>query len=501
VNQQASLPSTERGTVAWPPLSYKTALDAAAWAWRSRRVFSIVLLVIAVSLGAHYRFHNLQRWDMNGDEGNAWAAVVKPTVHQVMATFWREENGGKLPLFDIVLHEWVRIFGDSLFAMRAMSATLGTLAIVLLFVAVREICRSLGGAALAEVAEIGGAFAALIYALNLTIVVSDRTAREFALLTVAELAQIIFFVRAQRRGTWTDYLGIAAFTAVMLPINYTASFLLFAEALWLGCVLLAKWAGSVPARKLAIFAPGIAVMGGIALLAPLLPRIFASSRDAVQAGAVSWIKLQPASWPLTVLRDVAGVPALFRILVALMVFGIGWQWRSGRLAWGFLAAWMLGPLLTVFLISYTIQPMEFPRYVLIAFVGMFALAGFGAGCVRSTAVRIVLAAMIVHFAVPPVRGWLKALRDGSWREATTLADQSAAGGQIAVCPSFNLDVVRFYLPPEHRPDAVAMDLKCSSAPVLILSGKGIIPDEQMAMAQACYPRLLADLQLVEVRAR
>jgi uncharacterized membrane protein len=124
--------------------------------------------------------------------------VIKPTLRQVSAAFWQFENGGKLPLFDIVLHEWVRIFGDSLFAMRAMSAALGTLAIVLLFIAVRETGRSLGGDAAIEAGEVGGAFAALLYALNLTIVVSDRTAREFPLLTVVELAQITFFVRAHR---------------------------------------------------------------------------------------------------------------------------------------------------------------------------------------------------------------------------------------------------------------------------------------------------------------
>ena len=159
-----------------------------------------------MSIGAHYRLHKLQRWDMNGDEGNAWTAVVKPTVWQVVATFWRKENGGKLPVFHILLHEWVRIFGDSLFALRAMSALLGTLAIVLLFVAVRETCRSLGDGAVAELGEVGGALAALMYALNLTIVVSDRTAREFPLLIVAELLQIIFLcalsATAPGRTTW-----------------------------------------------------------------------------------------------------------------------------------------------------------------------------------------------------------------------------------------------------------------------------------------------------------
>jgi hypothetical protein len=500
VNEQAR--STSPGRIAAvSPLSRQTAWDAALWAWRSERLFSIVLLVVAVLLGAFYRFHRLARWDMNGDEGVAWAAVMKPTLRQVVASFWRFENGGKLPLFDIVLHEWVRIFGDSLFAMRAMSAALGTVAIVLLFVAVRESGRCLGGAAAIEAGEVGGAFAALIYALNLTIVVSDRTAREFPLLTVVELAQIIFFVRAQRGGAWTDYLGIAVFTALMLPINYTASFLLATEALWLGILLIARWAGSVRAAELAIFRSGLAVIGGIALLAPLLPGIFISSRAAVQHNAVSWIQLQPPVWPYTVFRDVAGKPWLFALLEVLIVFGVLSQWRSGRLAWGFLAAWMLGPVVAVYLVTYLIQPMEFPRYVLIAFVGMFALAGFGAGSVRSTVVRIALVAAIIHLSTPSIHNWLKALRDGAWREATALADRSAAGGQIAVCSSINLNVVRFYLPPERRRDAVAMTLTCGSPPVLILSGRGVVSNDEIAVAEACYPRVIARLQLVEVRAR
>jgi len=503
VKQNVGLTSPERITDASPPPPRRTVWEAALEAWRSSRLFTLVLLALALGLGAYYRFHKLARWDMNGDEAVAWAAAIKPALRQVTATFWRFENGGKLPLFHIALHEWVRLFGDSLFAMRAMSAALGTLAILLLFFAVREAGRSLGGAAGAEAGEVGGAFAALIYALNLTILASDRTAREFPLLTVAELAQIIFFLRAQRCGGWINYLGVAIFTAIMLPTNYTASFLLAAEALWLGGLLIAGWVGSARARELAIFAPGFAVCAGVAMLAPLLPGIFATSRQAVAAGAVGWIKLQPIAWPYTVFRDVVGKWRLFELFELLIVFGLFWQWRSaGRVAWAFLAVWMLGPVLTVYLVTYLIQPMEFPRYVLIAFVGLFALAGFGAGSVRSTAVRIAIAAMIVHLSVPLVDDWFKALRDGAWREAAALAMQNAGGGKIAVCPSYNLQVVRFYLPVARRPAAVGMDgEKCSSAPVMILSGQGVMPDQEFAAAQACYPRLIARLQLVEVRGR
>jgi hypothetical protein len=221
----------------------------------------------------------------------------------------------------------------------------------------------------------------------------------------------------------------------------------------------------------------------------------------VQQNAVSWIQTQPPAWPYTVFRDVAGKPRLFELLEVLIVFGLFSQWRSGRLAWGFLAAWMLGPVLAVYLVTYLIQPMEFPRYVLIAFVGMFALAGFGAGSVRSTVVRIALAAAIVHLSTPSIHNWVKILRDGAWREATALADRSAAGGQIAVCPPVNLNVVRFYLPPERRRDAVAMSRKCGPAQVVILSGRGVVSNDEIGAAEACYPRVLARLQLVEVRAR
>jgi hypothetical protein len=470
-------------------------------AWRSSRLFAFVLLALALILGGFYRFHWLARWDMNGDEGIAWVAVVKPTLREVTATFWEVENGGKLPLFDIVLHGWVRLFGDSLFALRAMPAALGTIAIVLLFIAVREVCRSLGGETVAEAGEVAGAFAALIYALNVTMVVSDRTAREFPLLIIAELAQIIFFVRAQRRATWVEYLGIAISTAIMVSTNYTASFLLSAEALWLGSLLLARWAGSARAADLEILGPGLAVMAGIALLTPLLPGIFISSSHAVHHNAVGWIRLQPVSWPFQVFCYAAGKPALFRILAALIVFGVCSQWRSARLAAGFLAAWMLVPVLAVFLVTYLVAPMEFPRYVLIAFIGMFAFAGYGAGCVRSTAVRIVIAVLIVHLSTPSIHNWVKVLRDGAWHEATALAAQSAAVGQIAVCPPVNLNVVRFYLGPQRRGDAVGMKRECSRAPVVILSGRGIAPSEEIALAEACYPRVLARFNLVEVRAR
>jgi hypothetical protein len=450
-------------------------------------------------LGAHYRFHRLDRWDLSGDEGQAWAGAIAPTVEEVIAAEPRIENGGKLPPYDLLLHGWIGIFGDAVASMRRLSAMIGTIVIVLVFVTVREVCRSLGDASAVSSGELAGAFAALIYATNLTMVISDRTAREFPLLLATELLQIVFFLRAQRRSAPADYAGTAIFTATMIATNYSSSFLLFAEASWLGCLLAAKWMGA-RAGKLAIVRPGIAVAAGVALLAPVLPYVFTDSKHAVETGAINWIKVQPISWPFTALRDAANSPELFWIFAALGVFGAWRQWRSARVALGFLAAWMAGPLLAAFAVTYLIRPMEFPRYVLIAFLGMFAFAGLGAAALRSAALRIALATLLVYLSAPPIHNWLRNYHELGWHEAASLAArETVRGDPIAVYNSHKVNVVRYYLTPDRRTDAVGMDDKCGNARILIIGGFGAAPAEEVAAARACYPHILALVHKVEVR--
>jgi hypothetical protein len=478
--------------------SVKKVIEDAA---HSARLFSMALLAVAVILGAYYRFNRIERWDLSGDEGTAWAGAIAPSVAAVIVAEPRIENGGKLPPYDLLLHGWIGVFGDSVASMRRLSAVIGTVVIVLVFVAVREVFRSLGDESAGSTGELAGAFAALIYATNLMMVVSDRTAREFPLLLASELLQIIFFVRAQRRGTLADCIGTALLTAAMIAINYSSSFLLCAEALWLSCLLTARWAGARASRP-EIVRPGVAVTAGVALLAPLLPMVFADSALAVRMGAVNWIKVQPISWPFTTLCDSANSPALFWVFAVLGIFGIWRHWRSARFASFFCAVWMAGPLLAAFAVTYLIRPMEFPRYVLIAFLGMFALAGQGAAALRSAALRIALVLLIVGLSSPAIHYWLRNYHELGWREAASLASrETALGDQIAVYNRYKVNVVRYYLASDRRTDVVSMGDQCGSARVLIIGGFGGATAADLATAQKCYPRLLARVHAVEVRTR
>ncbi len=435
---------------------------------------------------------------MSGDEGASWAAASAPSLQEVVNTEQRLDPG-KLALYDIILHEWIGVFGDSVFALRTMSVGLGIISLVLVFIAVREICGALGNQSVA-LGETAGAFAALFYATSLTMVNSDRTIRMYPLVMAAELLQITFFCRAQRRGTLANYLGVAIFTATMIATNFTSSFLIIAEALWLQCLLLAKETG-LRAGGLMVLGPSIAVITGIALLTPALPGALASSANAVQVGYINWIKLQPISWPYTTLRDGVGGYTLFWTFIILGAFGFWRQWRSGPLASAFFALWTIGSILAAVAVSYSIHPIENQRYVIIAFVGMFAFAGVGAASTRSTLLRLLLALLIIHFTVHRVHRWLRHSHEAAWSEATSTALEQSSGTNISVVPAYAEDVVRYYLPRNARNMAIGVNSGCGSGRVLILSGADWLPPEEITRMVKCYPRLAKQLHKVEVRLR
>lgn len=479
--------------------------QAGVRAWRSPRVFALVLLTVAVVLGAYLRFYRLAADSMDGDEGVTWMTATAPSL-RALEKRQQEFDPGKLALYEVLMRGWIEVFGDSLFSMRAMSSASGVISIVLVFAAVREIRDSFGDSLDSDSAEssagdVTGSFAALIYAANMDMVLSDRWARMYALMMTLALAQILFFARSQRRGGFANYAATAIFTALMIAANFSAGLLLVAEGLWLGCLLIGGWTGA-RTGGLAVWGPAGALAAGVALLSPMIPGMVSSSAHAIAVGTWSWLKVKTVWWPYTVLRSAANSHKLFRVLMGLGVFGVWWQWRKARMASGFFVAWMAGPILAALAVTYLLHPLEFPRYVLIAFVGMFALAAMGASALRSTLVRIAIAVVLIHLSVHPVRHWLKQSHAVAWNEATARAVARAApDDKIAVFPSFCADVVRYYTPPQRRKRIVGLWNNCGAAHILIMGGFKVYSASRINKMLTCYPHLIANVHKAEIRSR
>jgi mannosyltransferase len=456
-----------------------------------------MLLVVAIAAGTAVRFYRLDAVSMTADEGAAWAAAAEP-VNRLLQ-LQPQLDSGKLALYDLLLHYWIGIFGDSLRSMRSLSAAIGTVSILLIFAVMRELYRVFADQQW-KTGELAGGFAALMFATNVALVQSARTARMYPLMTAAELAQILFFVRAQRHGGVFNYILTAVFLALAIAANFTAVFLVGAESIWVGYLLLARWR-RWPGVRLRIAGPALSLGAGFALLLPFAPAALAASRVAVRVGALDWIRYQsPLSWSYDVLRNDAGNKSLFRLFLVLAAFGI-WRHRSeAPLAPIFMAAAMAGPFAAVALLGLFGRPMMVERYVLLALIAFLALAATGAAAIGSKLGRILVFLLIVWLSV-------RAFRHSSgfwvdWKTAVAIACAGSSGqAVIGVVPSYAVSVVRYNLPPERRPLALGLDSQCGNSQILIVNPGGLLSQRSMSELNACYPHLLGRATRVEVRAR
>jgi len=455
------------------------------------------MLAIAIAFGMALRFDRLDAVSMTADEGAAWAAAAQPVSRllQLQPHF----DSGKLALYDLLLHYWIRIFGDSLRSMRGLSAAFGTISIVLMFVVLGELYGAFAEG-YSNTWNVAGGFGALLFATNLAIVQSERTARMYPLVTAAELAQIFFFVRAQHcRGVLNCILA-AVFLALAIAANFTAMFLLVGEGVWIGYLLLARWR-HWPGVQLQIAAPALSLALGVGLLLPFAPAALAASQAAIRGGALDWIRYQPPlGWFYHVLRDDTGNKSLFRLFLAFGAIGIWRHWSKAPLVQMFLVAAIVGPFAAVATLSLLRRPMMVDRYVSLALIAFLGLAATGAAALRSKTVRVLAFLLIVWLSA-------RALKHSSgfwvdWKKAAAIAcAMSSADARIGVVPQYAVNVVRYHLPAERRPLAFGLDSRCGNSQILILSPGHLIPSAYISELNACYPRLLGQATRVEVRAR
>jgi mannosyltransferase len=456
-------------------------------------------LALALVLGAALRFADLGAYEMSADEGASWAAAVQPSFAEVLKA-QRHLNPAELGLHDVALHYWMSAFGASVAAMRALSALAGTVAILLTFVATRELL------ALDDVSTSGddhrdttAALAALILAVSLLSIKYARELRMYPLMLALVIAQAICFLRAARKGSALAYAGVALFTALAIAAHPMAILVFAGEGVWLIYALSQlRMRFSMPSARRLLYLV-LALAAGVILAGLAAAPMLAPGPRSPHGSVLNWVQRPALSAPFALFNKGAGSVA-FPVLAALALWGAICGWRRMRLATLFLLLWMWLPPLALMVLSYAIRPVFVERYLITSFVPFFILAAIGIAELPSNSLRAAATTVVVILSLGHVYGWSRKPHDTQWREGLRIALAAHDGKPISVAPGYAVNVARYYLP-ESQPaiELVQADPVGAAGDVLLLSDQS--KGEVAARLAAEYPNLLTRVRGLQIRGR
>jgi len=472
----------------------------------------LAILAVAIAVGAYLRCANLAALELSADEGASWAAAAAPTLGQVLRSQARL-NPGELGLHDAALHLWMVLFGDSLAAMRTLSATAGTVAIILVFVVTRAILDltsrsrddSAASGANAPAADMEApaaadgdliaALGALIFAVNLISIKYSREARMYPMALALVLAQVWFFLRSLRDGGLIDYAGAALLTALAVAATFTASLVLVPEGLYLVLIL-----AEAPARNWRrVAAVGSALGAGLLLTAPLVLISIQLRGSTPNPRTWEWIPRPSLGAPVALFNKATGTYA-FPLLAILAASGVVRQWHRRRPALTFLLLWMFAPPVVLTIVSYALQPAFVERYLLASFVPFFVLAAIGLLELRPASLRPGALALLAALALAHVEAWNRKPHGVSFAEAAAAASTGLPSADaIGIAPRYAASVVRYYLR-NTKPTRTIEAADAQPPPAVVIIADTFDPAETAELARR-YPRPLARFDGVMVRGR
>ena len=458
-----------------------------------------MLLIVAIATGGFLRFAQLDKLELSADEGASWAAAAAPSLGQVIRMQTRL-NPGELGLHDAALHLWIRLFGDSLTAMRALSATAGTVAILLVFIVVREILaltprvhddESTVEARFPSDADLVCAIAALIFAVNLVTIKYSREVRMYPLGLALGLAQVCLFARSLRLGTMLAYAGLTILTPLAIAATYTAGLVLIPEGLYLAMLL----ARGTPWRR--IVGVGLALGAGLVLIAPSMIIAVGTRGSAPNLHTWNWIPRPSLGATFALFNKATGTYA-FPLLAILAVSGVVRQWSLRREALIFTLLWMFVPPILLTLVSYVLHPAFVERYLLGSFVPFFILAALGLIALKPAEFRPGALALVVALALAHDTTWWQKPHGAGFAEAAAAAARGLGPADtIGVAPHYAAGVVNYYL--RHVQPPLQVEAADGEPPPTVVIIADAFDPVEGAQLRSRYPRSLASFDGVMVR--
>lgn len=395
---------------------------------RTRRALWLLLLVIAV--GSFLRIYGLGAESIWLDEAHSVRVSSENLASVVRAT-----TGQHLPLYFVILHFWMGLWGTSEVAVRSLSAIFGIISIPLIYY--------VGSLLFNKRVGLIGSF---LSAISLYHIQFSQEARPYALLLLLSLLSFLLFVQILKQDKKWFYLFYLLTNILLIYTHVFALFIIAAQMLF----LFLFWTKYKPQRFKLLSVQMVTVVA-------ILPFIFHISRAATSMIEHGFWISEPS---LKAIYDTLWLFAGYQNLLVLIFFCLAfiaplsikrtegkWVLRKPLeslkgISWGIrlkaieeillLVIWLSLPIVLAFIISKVITPIYVTRYLIGASPALYLLVAKGLSDLKVRKVIYPALLIIVLLALPNLANYYINYGKEQWREVAQLVELNAGENDVLV---------------------------------------------------------------------
>ncbi len=403
--------------------------------------YGIALLAI-VSLGLLLRVYNLGAASVYMDEAFT-VAIAKLSVPNLIAADTGDTNP---PLYYLLLHYWIDLFGTSESAVRLLPALFGTLAIPVAYLVGRQLFD-----------REAGIWGALLLAVSSFNIYYAQETRMYSLMVLLALVSMYFFLRLVQQASTAVSVGYVLSTALLLYTHVYGLLILVIQNVYVLTLLLLAEHRPLQLRR---WLPLQAIV--VALFIPWMV-VYITHPSIV--GLVSWLPQPTADTIIDTFYLYSGYAhqsILLALLLGLSIFSLFTYRRVRDSAVGrrvslralenslwevrvrgigsayFLAVWVLTTIIIPFALSLVWTPIYYARYTIVASVALYLLAAKGIKNVRNRYAKTAVVGVILVLCSTSVLTYY-----GDWiiteraqaREAINVINENAKSGDVVASAS------------------------------------------------------------------
>lgn len=382
-----------------------------------------ICLLLILCLGIFLRVYNLSTESIWYDEA---ASIHLASSNPADLVQGKVRDIGNPPFHTIILHYWIRIFGDGEAAVRSLSVIFGILSLFLIY----KIAKLLLNTRIALLS-------AFIFAISPLHVYKAQEARTYTLVTFLCLASMLLFIKFIKNNRTLFQIGYTIVSFLSIYSHYFAFFILMAQNIFLA-INWKRYKHSL--NKWIIAQASIFLLYAAFWLPSLISQI--GIKGNLGRYETTWLKhilFTPVFYSIgrtLIWDDSPTIKILIYLPLVLLIFGIPFilgvlRSRKDKEPSSLVHLWLLAPIIIPALISVFFFPLYCGRYSVMASPAYYILISLGIFSIKKVKTRIIFVSGIILLSALSLTNYYTHSFKFEWRQAANYIKENA-GPQDAV---------------------------------------------------------------------